>query len=110
MKAYCSIGEKKNSDSLSSSIVIMRRNKIFHNGTFGVRASMDVSNIMFEGNMAFENLWWGICVHNNSVGVYKYNEICINKMGGIKVGCRSQRKDTLCSSKQRALQQLRTSI
>lgn len=92
MKAYCSIGEKKNSDSLSSSIVIMRRNKIFHNGTFGVRASMDVNNIMFEGNMVFENLWWGICVHNNSVGVYKYNEIYINKMGGIKVGRRSPGK------------------
>ena len=78
--------------SYDFTFVTMRRNKIFHNGTFGVRASMDVNNIMFEGNMVFENLWWGICVHNNSGGVYEDNEICNNKMGGIKVGRRSPGK------------------
>ena len=78
--------------SCDFTFVTMSRNKIFHNGTFGVRVSMDVNNIMFEGNMVFENLWWGICVHNNSGGVYKDNEICNNEMGGIKVGRRSPGK------------------
>lgn len=42
--------------------------------------------------MVFENLWWGICVHNNSGGLYKGNEICNNKMGGILVGKQSPGK------------------
>ena len=66
--------------------VVMRGNKIFHNGTFGVRSTFNINNILFENNTVFENLWWGVCVHNNSGGVYKDNEICNNKMGGIMVG------------------------
>ena len=67
-------------------IVVMRGNKIYHNGTFGVRSTLNINNILFENNAVFENLWWGVCVHNNSGGVYKDNEICNNKMGGIMVG------------------------
>ena len=67
-------------------LVIMRGNKIYHNGTFGVRSTLNINNILFENNNVFENLWWGLCVHNNSGGVYKDNEICNNKMGGIIVG------------------------
>ena len=66
--------------------VVMRGNKIYHNGTFGVRLTFNINNILFENNAVFENLWWGVCVHNNSGGVYKENEICNNKMGGIMVG------------------------
>ena len=66
--------------------VIMSGNKIYHNGTFGVRTTSNINNILFENNTVFENLWWGVCVHNNSGGVYKDNEICNNKMGGIMVG------------------------
>ena len=67
-------------------VVVMRGNKIYHNGTFGVRSTFNMNNILFENNTVFENLWWGVCVHNNSGGVYKDNEICNNKMGGIMVG------------------------
>ena len=67
-------------------VVVMLGNKIFHNGTFGVRSTFNINNILFENNTVFENLWWGVCVHNNSGGVYKDNEICNNKMGGIMVG------------------------
>ena len=72
--------------------VIMRGNKIYHNGTFGVRATFNINSILFEANTVFENLWWGVYVHNNSGGVYKDNEICNNRMGGIRVGYQSPGK------------------
>ena len=72
--------------------VIIRRNRIYHNGTFGIRATFDINNILFESNTVFENLWWGVYVHNNSGGVYKDNEICNNKMGGIRVGYQTPEK------------------
>ena len=75
-----------------SPVIIMRRNKIYHNGTFGVRSTLNINDVLFENNLVFENLWWGICVHNNSGGLYKDNEICNNKMGGIMVGKRSPGK------------------
>ena len=67
-------------------VVIMRRNKIYHNGTIGIRVTFNINNILVENNKVFENLWWGVCVHNNAGGVYKTNEICNNKMGGIRFG------------------------
>ena len=70
----------------------MRRNKIYHNGTFGVRATFNINSILFEANTVFENLWWGVYVHNNSCGVYKDNEISNNKMGGIRIGYQSPEK------------------
>ena len=73
-------------------VVVIRRNKIYHNGMFGFRATLNISDVLFEDNMVFENLWWGICVHNNSGGLYKGNEICNNKMGGIMVGKQSPGK------------------
>ena len=73
-------------------VVIMRGNKIYHNGTFGVRSTFNINNILFENNNVFENIWWGVCVHNNSGGVYRDNEICNNKMGGIMVGPQSPGK------------------
>lgn len=75
-----------------SPVVVMLRNKIYHNGTFGFRATLNINDVLFEENMVFENLWWGICVHNNSGGRYKGNEICNNKMGGILVGKQSPGK------------------
>ena len=72
--------------------VIIRRNRIYHNGTFGIRATFDINSILFESNAVFENLWWGVYVHNNSGGVYKDNEICNNKMGGIRVGYQTPEK------------------
>ena len=72
--------------------VIIRGNKIYHNGTFGVRSTLNINNVLFENNNVFENLWWGVCVHNNSGGVYKDNEISNNKMGGIMVGSQAPGK------------------
>ena len=66
--------------------VTIRGNRIYHNGTFGFRSTLNINNVLFENNKVFENLWWGVCVHNNSGGIYKDNEICNNKMGGIMVG------------------------
>lgn len=37
--------------------VIIRRNRIYHNGTFGIRATFNINSILFEGNTVFENLW-----------------------------------------------------
>ena len=73
-------------------VVVIRRNKIYHNGMFGFRATLNINDVLFKDNMVFENLWWGICVHNNSGGLYKGNEICNNKMGGIMVGKQSPGK------------------
>ena len=75
-----------------SPVIVMRRNKIYHNGMFGVRSTLNINDVLFENNVVFENLWWGICVHNNSGGLYKDNEICNNKMGGIMVGKQSPGK------------------
>ena len=75
-----------------SPVVIMRRNKIYHNGMFGVRATLNINDVLLEENMVFENLWWGICIHNDSGGLYKGNEICNNKMGGMMVGKQSPGK------------------
>lgn len=73
-------------------VVVIRRNKIYHNGMFGFRSTLNINDVLFEDNIVFENLWWGICVHNNSGGLYKGNEICNNKMGGIMVGKQSPGK------------------
>lgn len=75
-----------------SPVILMSGNKIYHNGMFGFRATLNINDIRFEDNMVFENLWWGVCVHNNSGGLYKGNEICNNKMGGIMVGKQSPGK------------------
>ena len=72
----------------SSPVVIIRKNKIFHNGTFGVRAALNINNVLVEENVIFENYWWGICVHTDSGGLYRHNEVCNNKMGGIMVSRR----------------------
>ena len=76
----------------SSPVVIIRKNKIFHNGTFGIRATLNINDVLVEENMISENFWWGVCVHNNSGGHYRGNEICNNKMGGIIVSKRSPGK------------------
>ncbi|XP_068712651.1 uncharacterized protein [Montipora foliosa] len=71
---------------------VILRNKIYHNGTFGFRATLCIDDVLLEGNMVFKNLWWGIFVHNNSGGLYKNNEIYSNKMGGVMIGKRSPGK------------------
>ncbi|XP_078372038.1 uncharacterized protein LOC144655630 [Oculina patagonica] len=75
-----------------SPTVIIRKCKIFHNGTFGIRATLNINDVLIEENMIFENYWWGVCVHNNSGGHYRRNEICNNKMGGIIVSNQSPGK------------------
>lgn len=76
----------------SSPVVIIRQNKIFHNGTFGIRAALNINNVLVEENMIFENYWWGVCVYTDSGGLYRHNEVCNNKMGGIMVSRRSPGK------------------
>ena len=76
----------------SSPMVIIRKNKIFHNGTFGIRAALNINNALVEENTISENYWWGVCVHTDSGGLYRHNEICNNKMGGVLVSRRSPRK------------------
>ena len=75
--------------SFSFEAVVIRRNKIYHNGAYGIRVQFYVNNIVFEENTVFENFWWGVWVECNSGGYYKGNEICNNKMGGIRVGRQS---------------------
>ena len=77
---------------LSFDEVVISRNRIYHNGGFGIEVSFFADNIVFEENMVFENFWWGVWVQRNSGGSYKGNEICNNKMGGIRVGKRSPGK------------------
>ena len=72
--------------------VSVGRNKIYHNGTFGVRVMLNINDIVLENNMIFENFFWGVYVHNDSGGLYKGNEICNNKMGGIMVNKQSPGK------------------
>ena len=76
----------------SSPVVIIRKNKIFHNGIFGIRSTLSINDVLVEENMIFENYWWGVCVHNNSGGHYRRNEICNNKMGGIMISKQSPEK------------------
>lgn len=73
-------------------VVIIRKNKIFHNGTFGIRSALSINDVLVEENVIFENYWWGVCVHTDSGGLYRHNEVCNNKMGGIMVSRRSPRK------------------
>lgn len=72
--------------------VVIRKNKIYHNGGYDVNVSYDVNNILLEENLIFKNFWWGVWVQCNSGGCYKGNEICNNNMGGIKVGKQSPGK------------------
>ena len=77
---------------LTFSTVAIKENKIYHNGGYGFRVSYlkdRRSKLIFQGNMVFENFWWGIWVQCNSGGHYKSNMICNNKMGGVRVGKRS---------------------
>ena len=73
-------------------VVIIRKNKIFHNGTFGIRSALSINDLLVEENVIFENYWWGICVHTDSGGLFRHNEVCNNKMGGMIVSRRSPRK------------------
>ena len=72
--------------------VEIRGNKIFHNGTFGVRVFLNHNDVTLENNVIFENFYWGVYIHSNSGGLYKGNEICNNKMGGIMAGLQSPGK------------------
>ena len=72
--------------------VTIRKNKIYHNNGHGVEVSFHVKNVHLQENMIFENFWWGVWVHCNSSGYYEGNEICNNKMGGIRVGRQSPGK------------------
>ena len=76
----------------SSSDVLIRGNKIYHNGGYGIKVSFCVNNIIVEKNVIFKNFWWGIWVQCNSGGHYKSNEIFNNNMGGIRVGKQSPGK------------------
>lgn len=78
--------------SIVSLPVEIRGNKIFHNGTFGVRVFLNHNDVTLENNVIFENFYWGVCIHSNSGGLYKGNEICNNKMGGIMAGLQSPGK------------------
>ena len=86
------VGAIPESTESISPVVIIRKNKIFHNGTFGIRATLNINDVLVEENTIFENYWWGVCVHTDSGGLYRHNEICNNKMGGIMVSRRSPRK------------------
>jgi len=79
-------------NSNTFSTVTIKRNKIYHDGGYGFRVSFlndGRSLLLFQENMVFENVWWGIWVQCNSGGNYEFNKICNNKMGGIRVGKRS---------------------
>lgn len=76
----------------SFNAVVIRKNKIYQNSGFGLSVTLQVNNVTFEENMVFENSWWGIWVQSNSGGCYRGNEICNNKMGGIRVGRQSPGK------------------
>ena len=78
--------------SHSSTAVDIHDNKIYHNGRYGVRVSDSVNEIVFQTNKVFENFWWGVWVQCNSGGYYVRNEICNNKMGGVRVGKQSPGK------------------
>ena len=78
--------------SIVSLPVEIRGNKIFHNGTFGVRVFLNHNDVTLENNVIFENFYWGVCIHSNSGGLYRGNEICNNKMGGIIAGLQSPGK------------------
>ena len=71
--------------SLPFEAVIIRRNKIYHNGGYCIRVQFYANNIVFEENTLFENFWWGVLVECNTGGYYKGSEICNNKMGGIRI-------------------------
>ena len=75
-----------------SCAVVIRKNKIYHNGGHGIEVAFHVNNILFEENMVFGNFWWGVWVQCNSGGHYKGNEICNNNMGGVRVGRQSPGK------------------
>ena len=85
-------GVRISGDPNSSSAVVLRRNKIYHNGGHGTEVSFHANYLRFEENVIFENFWWGVWVQCNSGGHFKGNEICNNKMGGIRVGRQSPGK------------------
>ena len=78
-------------NALASSVTI-QENKIYQNGGYGVRVSLCVNDLLFQRNIVFENAWWGIWVQCNSGGKYKGNQICNNKMGGLRAGKQSPEK------------------
>ena len=79
-------------NAFPSPSVTIEENKIYHNGGYGVRVSYCANNVRFKRNVVFENFWWGVWVQCNSGGYYEGNEICNNKMGGIRVGKQSPGK------------------
>ena len=80
------------SPDMTSDVVNIQENKIYHNGGFGVRVSFCANRVLFQRNMVFENYWWGVWVQCNSGGYYEGNTICNNKMGGLRVGKQSPGK------------------
>ena len=76
----------------ASTDVAIQNNKIYHNGGYGARVSCCANKILFQRNMVFENFWWGVWVQCNSGGYYEGNEICNNKMGGMRAGKQSPGK------------------
>ena len=80
------------STDMTSDVVNIEENKIYHNGGFGVRVSYCANRVLFQRNMVFENYWWGVWVQCNSGGYYEGNTICNNKMGGLRVGKQSPGK------------------
>lgn len=73
-------------------VVIIWKNKIFYNGMFGICLVLSINDVFVEENVIFENYWWGVCVYIDFGGLYRYNEVCNNKMGGIMVSRWSLRK------------------
>ena len=80
------------SPDMTSDLVNIQENKIYHNGGYGVRVSFCANRVLFQRNMVFENYWWGVWVQCNSGGYYEGNTICNNKMGGLRVGKQSPGK------------------
>ena len=85
-------GVRVSGDQNSSCPVIIRRNKIYHNNGHGVEVSFHAKDVRLQKNTILENFWWGIWVQCNSSGYYEDNEICNNKMGGMRVGKQSPGK------------------
>jgi hypothetical protein len=67
-----------------NNVVIIDRNRIYHNLAFGI--SLESCQVEIKGNEIFENNFHGILAKNLTTAIVENNDIYSNKCGGIHIG------------------------